>query len=334
MSNRISERPHFPTKELALNLTAIILTLNEAKHIARCIANAKRVADRIVIIDSFSTDATASLARALGAEVFQHNFVSHADQFNWALRNVGISTEWVMKLDADEYLEEDLITELHHKLPQLPRQVSAISLRYKLIFMDRWIRFGGRHALKLVRIWRFGSGRLESRLMDEHVVIESGDIVMFKSSFRDHNLNDFSFFISKHNGYSVREATQYLLQRYQLGAFGLSRGGYLERNTQSKRKLKAQLYDRLPPFIAPFLYFMYRYFILLGFLDGYQGAIYHFFQGLWYRLLVAARLTYWDHKLAKADPARRLMLLEELSGLHLSFDTPSDCLSPEKRCES
>ncbi|WP_283810523.1 glycosyltransferase family 2 protein [Bradyrhizobium vignae] len=303
-----------------------MLTLNEEKHIRRCINSAKRIADRVIVVDSFSTDATRTIALELGAEVYQRKFISHAEQFNWGLDNLKISTEWVMKLDADEYLEDDLVAELHNKLPELRPQVSGILLRYKLIFMGRWIRFGGRNSLKLVRIWRFGFGRLENRLMDEHVAIQSGDIVEFKSHFCDHNLNNFSLFIDKHNGYSVREAVEYLIQKYKLRQHRTSNQS-LERSARIKRILKSEVYHRLPVLLAPFLYFFYRFFVLGGFLDGYQGVVYHSFQALWYRFLVAVRIVDWDRKIACLPPTARLAQLEELSGLHLVLHDGGEGLS-------
>ena len=91
-----------------VDLTIVILTKNEEKNLKKCIKSFNNVAKRVVIIDSFSTDKTVEIAKELGAEIFEHPFENHAAQFNWALDNIGLDTEWVMKVDADEEFTEEL----------------------------------------------------------------------------------------------------------------------------------------------------------------------------------------------------------------------------------
>ena len=85
-------------------ITLIILTYNEELHLQRCLESVKNLAERIIIVDSFSTDKTCEIAQQFGAEVIQRKFVNQAEQFQWALENTNISTEWVFRLDADEYI--------------------------------------------------------------------------------------------------------------------------------------------------------------------------------------------------------------------------------------
>ena len=88
-----------------LDISVIILTLNEELHIRRCIENVRSIAKQIFVVDCFSTDRTVDIAKELGAEVHQHEWPGNqAAQFNWALENLPIATEWVLRLDADEYL--------------------------------------------------------------------------------------------------------------------------------------------------------------------------------------------------------------------------------------
>jgi glycosyltransferase involved in cell wall biosynthesis len=104
-------------------MSVIILTFNEAKHIDRCIKKVATLAKEIVVIDSYSTDDTAARAHALGARVLQHRFVNYSDQLNWALDNVTVQTDWLMRLDADEYPSERLTKELREQLAYLPSDV-------------------------------------------------------------------------------------------------------------------------------------------------------------------------------------------------------------------
>ena len=88
-------------------LTTIILTYNESLHIERCIKSVQAISDRIIVVDSYSNDNTIEIALANGAEVFQNPFVNQANQLNWGIDNASIDSNWIMRMDADEYLTED-----------------------------------------------------------------------------------------------------------------------------------------------------------------------------------------------------------------------------------
>ena len=131
------------------DITVIILTRNEAIHIQRALENLKGLAKRVVVVDSFSTDNTVEIARANGATVLQNKFINYAKQFQWAQDNSRVETKWVMRLDADELIEPDLRSEIEQNLSRLPNDVVGINLKRKHIFMDRWVRHGGRYPLVL-----------------------------------------------------------------------------------------------------------------------------------------------------------------------------------------
>ena len=301
-------------------LTVVILTFNEQRHIARCISTLSPLHATIIVVDSFSTDGTAEIAEAMGARVLKHAFVNHAQQFQWALDNAEISTPWVMRLDADEVIEPELIVEMLEKIPALPTTVVGINLKRKHIFMDRWIRHGGRYPLILLRIWRQGKGRIENRWMDEHIIVWDGTTVTFDHCFSDFNLSDLSLFTAKHNGYATREAIDVLNAKYHF--FQSDHDLKLKSaSTQAviKRRFKETLYNRMPFWLGPATYFLYRYIIQLGFLDGVEGAIYHFLQGFWYRFLVGAKIVEFERLLASVPGKdQRLQLLEQASGLRLA----------------
>ena len=86
-------------------ITVIIPTFNEELHIRRCILSMKRISSNIYILDSFSNDSTKEIALSLGANVLEVKWEnSYAKKFNWGLDNIKIETPWVMRMDADEYL--------------------------------------------------------------------------------------------------------------------------------------------------------------------------------------------------------------------------------------
>lgn len=301
-------------------LSVVILTRNEEMHIGRAIESVAPIANQIVVVDSYSTDRTVEIARQLGATVLQHPFENYARQFQWALDNGGLTEPWVMRLDADEIIDPPLREELKNKLPQLGSDVVGVNLKRRHMFMDKWIRFGGRYPLILLRIWRRGCGRIENRWMDEHMVVSGGDVVTFDNYFTDKNEKDITFFTEKHNGYATREALDVLIAR--LGLTALDREVTVSTTSIQaaiKRILKEGIYNRLPFTVTVPLYFAWRYVVLLGFLDGQRGLIYHFLQAFWYRFLVGSKVVELQQKISHLKDKREILNeLERLTGYKLA----------------
>ena len=171
------------------NISALVLTYNEEIHIRRCLENAFQVAKEVFVIDSYSTDRTCDIAREMGAVVLQNKWTNYATQFNWGLDHAPIKTEWVLRFDADEYLEDDLIEEIQNRLPTEPDDVTGISFHLKVKFLDKWMKHAS-PSVVLLRLFRNGIGRSEVRLMDEHIILSKGTNVIYNGAFVDHNLNN------------------------------------------------------------------------------------------------------------------------------------------------
>ncbi len=268
------------------DLTAIILTKNEEANLQKCINSLRAITKRIVVVDSYSADKTTEIAKSLGAEVFQHTFTNHSAQFNWAIENVGLATTWVMKIDADEELTPELAAEIEEKLDKLPASVNGVILRRRMYFMGRWIRHGGMYPGLRLRIFRVGYGMSEPKSMDEHLIITSGKTVTFDNDFSDYDNKPLEYWISKHNWYSNKEVYDQQMMESRTGA-GLKGQS---RQARMRRFIRKNGYYRLPKFLRAHLYFIYRYWIRLGFLDGTEGKIYAFLQAYWYRYLVDAKI--------------------------------------------
>ena len=298
----------------ASKLSAVILTFNEELHLERALASISGFTKEIFVIDSFSTDRTIEIALAHGAIVLQNKFINQAKQFQWALDNAPISGEWILRLDADEIIESDLATEIVQKLPALAPDVVGINLKRKHIFMDRWVKHGGRYPLVMLRIWRKGHGRIENRWMDEHIVIWGGRAVTFEGGFADHNLNDLTFFTDKHNKYATREAIEILNQRLNFNPRDHSvTTESTSLQTAAKFFIKEHIYNHIPFTISALMYFVWRYIFQLGFLDGRSGLIYHFLQGYWYRFLVGAKVMELERAISHLTDKQAIT--EELSRL-------------------
>ncbi|MDO4558468.1 MAG: glycosyltransferase family 2 protein [Planctomycetia bacterium] len=303
------------------DISVIILTYNEELHIRRCIENARRVAKDIFVIDCFSTDRTVEIAKEYdNVQVISHEWPGNqADQLNWALehpREVPIRTEWVLRLDADEYLTDELIAEIQERLPTLRTDQTGVIFSRRVIFMERWIRRGV-PTVHLLRLFRYRRAICEKRLMDEHMQLLEGETVDFHGAFYDHNLNDIGWWTAKHNGYAIREAADLL--DAELGIFESARTGATpsersrekmpEKKVSEKssgrsaprisaqaaaKRAKKLKYAGMPLFWRAFAYFVLRYVVRLGFLEGAPGFMWHFLQGWWYRTLVDARV--WQIK--------------------------------------
>ena len=190
-----------------LDLTVIILTYNEEIHIRRCLVNVCPIAKRVIVVDSPSTDRTVEICREFGnVEVVVHKYPGNqAEQFNWALDNLKIDTEWVLRLDADEYLMPELIEELKEKLPNMKEGFSALSLSRARAFSGRVLHHGIVNGIWITRIFRNGKARYDKRLMDEHLSVD-GQIVKMEHQFVDDNCMTIGQFTIKHEGYASREA--------------------------------------------------------------------------------------------------------------------------------
>lgn len=274
-----------------LSITAIILTFNEEIHIERCLTRIAPLVERIVVVDSFSTDRTVEIARRLGAEVVQRAFKHQAEQFQWAQESCSIATIWVLRLDADEYLEPGLIDAIRARLGDLPADVTGLDLKLKVIFRERWIRFGGYYSTLLTRLWRTGAGVYEQRWMDEKVMLTYGrSIRMTGGDFVDHNLKDIGWWSDKHNRYATRQMVDFVNREYRLFPIDerIDRHGHAQ--ARWIRVLRNRVYARAPLYWRSVMYFIYRYVLKLGFLDGRQGFVFHALHGFWYFLLIDAKI--------------------------------------------
>lgn len=307
---------------MSLDITVVILTYNEEIHIERCIRSLLPIVKNIFIVDSFSTDRTIEIAESLGAKVVQRKWKNYADQFQWGLERYtdyfGKNTEWVMRMDSDEYLEPTLQKEIAVRLPKIGADIDGIYLNRKHFFYDKWIRHGSRYPLILLRIWRADVGRIEQRWMDEHIVLTDGaKTVKFDKNLVDDNLKGISFFIDKHNSYATREAVDILNNKYGLFDIDDSINKHNDPQAKGKRKLKNQVYSKLPIGMRSVLYFLYRYFLQLGFLDGWKGFLYHFLQGFWYRLLVDVKV-YEIERESEGNVEKIKLMLRDNYGIELT----------------
>ena len=264
---------------------AFILTLDEDKHIARCIASIRAYCASVLVIDSGSTDRTCAIARELGAEVIVHPFTTHAAQVNAAIAHLEARGGWLMRIDADEVLEPPT----DGVLVPPGEAADGLIVRRHIHFLGRRMLHGGLQPNWHLRLWRAGKGRCEQRWMDEHIYVE-GPTRTTALEIADINLNPVGWWTAKHNGYASREAIEVLARKYPLLDRAAPAAQTLHGPVRLKRLVKERLFERLPGGMRAKVYFFWRYWLRLGFLDGGEGYFFHFLQVYWYRTLIDCKV--------------------------------------------
>ena len=268
--------------------SVIILTFNEGENIRRCLDSITDFTDDIIIVDSFSTDATLKICEKYGCRVFQHAFTNQALQFNWALDSVPWERPWTLRLDADEVLPDKLKQELRELTATCGPEVTGIYLNRRMYFMNRWLRHGGMYPHYILRAFRKGAGRYEEKT-EEHFVLASGRAIYAKNDFlEDNRQNTLKYWLKKHDDLSDGEIRDTLLESRNPGLD--IKEDLFGNNVERTRWLKTRVYAKSPMFLRAFFYFIYRYFLRLGFLDGVPGLIFHVLQAFWYRFYIDARI--------------------------------------------
>jgi glycosyltransferase involved in cell wall biosynthesis len=265
-------------------VTAVVLTHDEAPNIGHCLAS---VVDwlPVIVVDSGSTDGTLDICARHGARVVHHPYESHAAQWAWALDHLDIDTPWVLALDADFVVDDDLRRQIERDLPTIADDVDGIYVRHRYVFGGGPIRFGGTKQYWL-RMIRRGHARPDlSDLVDFRFNVDRRT-VRWSGSVTEYNRHDddISVWLRKQDKFSLRLAVEEELRlRGQLAWEG--RPNLMGNPDQRFMRLR-DLWGRLPLFLRPVIYFLYRYVLALGFIDGRAGFLYHVLQGFWMRLVV------------------------------------------------
>lgn len=261
-----------------LPITVLIAARNEEANIRKCLARLSP-AQRVIVVDSRSSDRTGELAAELGAEVFQFDYTGgYPKKRQWALDTITITTEWVFLLDADEEVPEALWAEIAAAIVD-PRSPNGFLVVKGFHFLGRRFRFGG-FSFAAVLLARTGKFRFEKLVNDparaldmevhERVIVE-GPVGRLKTPLVHDDFKGLEAYIDRHNKYSTWEATL----RYRFlttGEYGDSRiRARLLGNSQERRRFLKKIAIRMP--YESLLWFLYHYLLRLGFLEGRAGLI-------------------------------------------------------------
>ena len=263
--------------------SVIILAYNSVDTLGATLAQAQQVSDDLHVVDSFSNDDTVALSRQHGAQVVQHAFEHYGAQRNWAIDNLALRYPWQLHLDADERLTPELIASLR-ALPDNPVESGFLIARL-VQFLGRQMRHGGMSPTWHLRLFRNGQGRCEERKYDQHFYLAEGSTGQLHGYMIDEIRMSLSEWTARHNRWSDAEVQEQMTAVDAVRVQPRFWGTRVER----KRYLRAR-YNNAPLFLRPYALFFYRYFLRLGFLDGWEGFIFWTLQTFWFRFLIDAKL--------------------------------------------
>jgi glycosyltransferase involved in cell wall biosynthesis len=249
--------------------SVLILTKNEERNIEACIRTLD-FTDDIVVLDSLSNDQTVEIARSLpNVRVAQRRFDTEYKQRNYGLQQIAFKHPWVYICDADERVPAELAGEMVAAINDPHCNVAAFRLRYKNMYMNRWIKHSSSYPLWLIRLVRPASVEYETRQTNVHLIVH-GPVGNLQNHFLHYSFNlGLRHWFRKHNYYSTLEALEGVKVRRAglLGVRGSSEIGVIAR----RRRLKNLSY-----FLAwrALWRFLHAYCIRLGFLDGRAGFHY------------------------------------------------------------
>lgn len=265
-------------------ITTITLTYNEEKNIGECIQSFENIADRIVVLDGCSTDNTVAIAKEKGAEVYQKD-CGYYERFTYGMESLMFNTDWILFIDADERMTKESCSELKYLCDRyVGTDVNGIVVNYRVQFMGKELKHGGSILHKL-RVFVPEKAFMEDIKLDQHIRLKEGKMVRMKSFLLHKDYKGLQVWSAKHVRYAELAAEDYLLKNEKeekVEMQGLEWSAYI------KRLIKYQMYYRLPMGIRAKLFYVYRYYFRLGFLDGKEGKIYTYLHAYWYRYLVDA----------------------------------------------
>jgi glycosyltransferase involved in cell wall biosynthesis len=242
-------------------LTVVMLTLNEEFHIAEAIDNVKDWAEEIFIVDSLSSDRTVDIAIEKGVKIIQRPFTNFGDQWNFALENLPIKTEWTFKMDPDERLSDELKREIQEIITSGSAQ-NGYEVTLRLWFMGKPLHV----FLSVLRLWKTGKCKFSNVAVNEHLLLEEGKIGVLKGYMEHYDSRDLHHWIEKQNKYTSMLAVQ------NEDGLKLATTPNLFGNRLERRMFLINLFFKLP--FRYQLQFFHGLFILGAYKDGLHGIRY------------------------------------------------------------
>lgn len=246
-------------------ITALILTYNEENILPKCL-EALSFVDEILVFDSFSTDKTLQIAENFNAIIKQRTFDNYSHQRNAALKTINPKSKWVLMVDADEIVTEELKNEILKKI-NLQNDITMYTVRRKDYFNGKWLRFSSGYPTYFPRLFKNGTTEVVREINEEYNT--TGSISKLKNHLLHYPFNKgLDWWFQKHNSYSSMESEKIKSEISE----SLPLSKFFSSSVSERRKFFKRLSFRLP--FRPNLVFFIFFILRLGFLDGYNGYIY------------------------------------------------------------
>ncbi len=235
-----------------MRISAVLITLNEEKNLARCLASVVDWVSEIVIVDSGSTDETLKIAKKFGSKIYTRKFDNFADQKNFADNKA--TFEWILSLDADEEVTKELAREIQTSIESTDC-VGFLIPRRNIIF-GKEIKYTRWSPDKHIWLFKRNKGKWIGGVHEEFKV--DGKVGELKNAKIHYSHPTVSDFFSMLNSYTDLEA---------------------------KRKMeKGETFSLFKMFFDPMKSFLGRFIYKRGFLDGWRGFVLSYFMGI-YRMV-------------------------------------------------
>jgi glycosyltransferase involved in cell wall biosynthesis len=279
-------------------LSVLIMTMNEERNIGACLDGVVGWASDIVVVDSGSTDRTLAICAERGVPTRFHAYVDHPSQMRWSMASIPWKHDWLLVLDADRVVTPELRYEIDEMLRGDNGVIHGFYNPHVQYFRLRPVRGLKTHYLQLVR--RARARVDESELVDGRLIVD-GPTGTLRGAIIESNQNELEldFWIDKHQKYARRIAIEEILRAEKLLSRSEGVRPRLWGNPDERMVWLKHVWFRMPLYVRPVLFFFYRYILRLGFLDGWNGFVFHSLQAFWFRLLVDVNIAEYRRKLAQ-----------------------------------
>ena len=269
-----------------LPISVLIMTQNEELNISTTIKSVKDRFDQIIVVDSHSTDSTLDICNSFKeVELYSNLFVHWATQRNWMLKNCNIRNEWIFFLDADESIDSIFFDELTRKFKSKDTTVSSFFINKDLYFLGKKLKFSYSHP-KIRLLFKKKGLQYHAEGAREYATID-GESLEIKRPLIHEDKRKFDYWIRKHINNAEREKTLYF---QNLNNSSKPKLYNIPASLKFRKLIRYYIWSKLPFGVRPVLYFIFRYILKLGFLDGLSGFIYCINHALWYELLIDIKI--------------------------------------------
>jgi len=248
-----------------MSISGLVITFNEEKNIGKCVRELFKVCNEVIVIDSFSSDNTAAVARENGAAVYLQEYLGDGPQRSYGLQFC--KSDWILNLDADEFLDEDAVVFIKDGV-FLNRDADAYYFRVKNYLGSRLIDFSGWYPDNKIRFFNKKTARPSEASVHQSIIAQKPQKV--KVHILHYGWDSLAQFIHKKNQYTTWQAEELFNKGRKVSAF--------------------------TPFLHAFVSFIRCYFFKRGVFNGVDGFTFAYIQAFFSYLKYAKLIHLLEEK--------------------------------------